>query len=185
MREAPPTYNPDGTYNTVATPPTFSPPISDINSPDFYLPTMSFATFVLVVGLLEGANNKFSPERLLEVSVESFLWIAVEIVALKTGIYLLEIETAVPVMDLLAYTGYKFVPLCINMVMGLLFGKWVYYLVVLYTGTCLSYFFLNCLKQIVNLGNDSHAKKRKTWFIFGISAMQLFLVWWLGYSRDL
>jgi hypothetical protein len=184
MKESVPIYNPDGTYSNEVTPPRFASPVGDINSPDFYLPTMSFVTFVLVVGLLEGANNRFSPEKLMEISIESSLWLMIEIIALKVGFYLLEIETPVSTLDIIAYTGYKFVPLCINMVIGLMFGKYVYYLSVLYTGSCISLFFLNTLKVIVNLGSGE-GKKRKTWFIFGISAMQLFLIWWLGYSRDL
>jgi hypothetical protein len=186
IKESTPVYNPDGSYSNQFLPSYPHPPVGDINSPDFYLPTMSFVTFVLVVGLLEGTNNKFSPEILLEVCIESFLWLVVEVVALKVGFYLLEIDTSlVPTLDLIAYTGYKFVPLCINMVIGLFCGRMVYYLAVIYTGTCLAWFFLNTLKQIVNLGSDSHAKKRKTWFIFGVSALQIFLVWWLGYSREL
>lgn len=36
-----------------------APPLHDVNAPDLYIPTMSFITFVLLVGLLEGTRMKY------------------------------------------------------------------------------------------------------------------------------
>ena len=44
---------PDGT-----TMPVPSPPISDVNAPDLYIPTMAFTTLLIVYGLFQGVTMK-------------------------------------------------------------------------------------------------------------------------------
>jgi protein transport protein YIF1 len=36
----------------------FAPPRSDLNAPDLYIPTMSFVTYVILVGIATGINAK-------------------------------------------------------------------------------------------------------------------------------
>jgi hypothetical protein len=33
--------------------------------------------------------------------------------------------------------------------------------------------------------DEDRRMKRQTYFIFGIGVLQIFLLWWLGYTRDL
>ena len=41
-----------------------SPPRSDVNAPDLYIPVMALVTYIVVVGLHLGYTHKFSPEVL-------------------------------------------------------------------------------------------------------------------------
>mmetsp|Transcript_37147 Transcript_37147/g.64130 ORF Transcript_37147/g.64130 Transcript_37147/m.64130 type:complete len:150 (-) Transcript_37147:103-552(-) len=47
-----------------------------------------------------------------------------------------------PLLDLTANTGYKYVGLCINMVVGMVLGRWVYRIAMLWTGSMTSYFMV-------------------------------------------
>ncbi|KAF9908604.1 hypothetical protein BX616_000080, partial [Lobosporangium transversale] len=84
-------------------------PRDDINAPDMYIPVMAFVTYVLLIGISMGADNKFSPEILGPTASSALAVILLEFTMIKLVIYLLNITSEVPILDLLAYSGYKFV----------------------------------------------------------------------------
>ncbi|CAG8460817.1 19131_t:CDS:2 [Cetraspora pellucida] len=87
----------------------FKPPRDDINSPDLYIPAMALVTYVLLTGIVSGTQgNKFHPEILGVNATSAFFLVLLELVFIKIGCYLLNITDA-NVLNLLAYSGYKFV----------------------------------------------------------------------------
>lgn len=111
-------------------------PVHDINAPDLYLPVMSFITFVLITGLLKGTKMKcvrvvcagcnrraqnhslsckrarvarrFTPDMLNEITTSCLVTQLLEMGVIKLSMYLLN-STTVPLLDLVAFTGYKYI----------------------------------------------------------------------------
>ena len=89
--------------------PMFLPPREDINSPDMYIPVMAFVTYILLSTLLAGLQGAFRPELLGLTATNAFAVVIIELLLLKLGTYLLNISNESQWLDLVAYSGYKFV----------------------------------------------------------------------------
>ena len=89
--------------------PMFLPPREDINSPDMYIPVMAFVTYILLSTLLAGLQGAFRPELLGMTATNAFAVVIIELLLLKLGTYLLNISNESQWLDLVAYSGYKFV----------------------------------------------------------------------------
>jgi hypothetical protein len=107
------------------------PPRDDINSPDLYIPgsrilllfssspshvvdvfaAMAIVTYVLICAFHSGVNDRFHPKVLGESATSAMLIVIFDFAFIYLGCYFLNVQgspggTAV---DLVAYTGYKFV----------------------------------------------------------------------------
>lgn len=89
--------------------PMFLPPREDVNSPDMYIPVMAFVTYILLSTLLAGLRGAFRPELLGLTATNAFAVVVIELLLLKFGTYLLNISNESQWLDLVAYSGYKFV----------------------------------------------------------------------------
>ncbi|KAF8907813.1 hypothetical protein BGZ58_006139, partial [Dissophora ornata] len=87
----------------------YLPPRDDINAPDMYIPVMAFVTYVLLIGISMGTSNNFRPDILGPTASSALAVILLEFTMIKLCIYLLNITSKVPILDLFAYFGYKFV----------------------------------------------------------------------------
>lgn len=94
-----------------STPQTFNylPPRDDINSPDMYIPIMAFITYILLSTVLAGMRGSFHPELLGSTTSTALGVVLFELVVLKMAMYLLAINNDSQLLDLVAYSGYKFV----------------------------------------------------------------------------
>ena len=84
-------------------------PRDDLNSPDLYIPTMAFVTYILVSGYLLGIQNRFSPEVLSIQASSALAWLIIEVVVVLLSLYLLSISCSLGFFHLIAFGGYKFV----------------------------------------------------------------------------
>ena len=101
----------------------FLPPREDINSPDMYIPVMAFVTYILLSTVLAGLRGAFHPELLGLTATTAFVIVIIEILALKLGCYLLSITNESQLLDLVAYSGYKFVGIIVTLIVsGILNG---------------------------------------------------------------
>jgi len=128
----------------------YVPPREDINAPDLYIPTMAFVTYILLVGFVLGTNLKFTPEVLGVTASTGLFVLAVEILLIKTGFYLLNCGN-VSLTDLAAYCGYKFVGAVLNIVVGMTASTYIFYAVTLYTGICMAIFMVRTLRIVLTL----------------------------------
>ncbi|KAI9817452.1 MAG: hypothetical protein M1827_001062 [Pycnora praestabilis] len=96
----------------------FLPPREDINSPDMYIPVMAFVTYILLSTLLAGIRGAFHPELLGLTATTAFAIVIFEILGLKLGCYLLSISNESQLLDLVAYSGYKFVGIIVTLVIS-------------------------------------------------------------------
>jgi hypothetical protein len=157
-------------------------PKDDLNSPDLYIPVMSFVTFVLLSGITFGISDKFTPDLLGITSSTALFLLFLEILIIKGGSYFLSLNS-VPFIELLGYTGFKFVPLCALKVLGLLSSSTLLSVVVfLYLMIAYGFFTLRTTRYLV-LGDGNsdllgkQARKKRIVFLFLIAGIQVFNCW--------
>lgn len=72
--------------------------------------------------------------------------LALEVGALKMGYYLLSDGPAPPALVLVAWSGYKFAGLCLNLIGFLLFGSIGYYSLLVYNALCMAFFLRGVMR---------------------------------------
>jgi hypothetical protein len=102
---------------------TYLPPREDTNSPDMYIPVMGFVTYILLSTLLAGLRGAFHPELLGSAATWAFLIVFFEILVIRLAIYLLSINNESQLLDLVAYSGYKFVGINVTLVIGEIWNR--------------------------------------------------------------
>ncbi|KAF8477283.1 putative membrane protein [Kalaharituber pfeilii] len=169
----------------------FLPPRDDINSPDMYIPVMAFVTYILLSTLLAGLAGNFKPDLLGRTATTAFVIVIFEILGLKLGCYLLNISNESQLLDLVAYSGYKFVGIIVNMTVSRLNSSVIMWIVFLYTFASLAFFLLRSLKYVLlpdnitdNPRGTTYAmarsqKLRRTQFLFFYSYVVQFLFMWI------
>ncbi|KAI9711461.1 MAG: hypothetical protein M1820_002024 [Bogoriella megaspora] len=174
----------------------FLPPRDDINSPDMYIPAMAFVTYILLSTLLAGLRGAFHPELLGLTATTAFAVVIFEILGLKLGCYLLSISNESQLLDLMAYSGYKFVGIIVTLAVAEIVnggqgtGGWVGWAVFLYCYSADAFFLLRSLRYVLlpeSRPDQSSAptqtvaraqRSRRTWFLAGYSYVaQLVLMW--------
>lgn len=161
-------------------------PTNDGNAPDLYLPAMSLITFVLLAGLADGAKGSFEPDTLRLAFRNCALAWAAEVGMMKGATQ--AAGTPVAAADLAAYAGYKFLGMCVNMIVGLGFGKRGYYLALLWTASSAGYFTLKTLSHAVpkrsGIAPASGGVKRE-FVVLGAAVGQAVVMWGLGQTKHL
>ena len=128
----------------------FLPPRDDLNSPDIYIPLMAFVTYTLLATIVAGLRGAFQPELLGYMATWAFFIVLVEIMLLKLGCYLLSISNESQLLDLVAYSGYKFVGVIATIVISEIFnggkgtGGWIGWTIFAYTFLANALFLVSC-----------------------------------------
>lgn len=121
-------------------------PRNDLQAPDLYIPLMSYVSFILITGFGLGIDKSFSSEKLSYVfSKTLFIW-TFEALVLK-GMFSCFNFGSVHFCELLCYTGYKFVILCIVMLAHIIGGLMVSYGVMVVFGGLFCYFYYCTLRR--------------------------------------
>lgn len=127
----------------------FLPPSDDLNSPDMYIPVMAFVTYILLSTLLAGIRGAFHPEVMGLAATAAFAIVAIEILGLKFGTYILSISNDSQLLDLVAYSGYKFVGVIVTLVVAEILnggkgtGGWAGWTVFTYTFLANAFFLVS------------------------------------------
>uniref|UniRef100_A0A8C9SQQ5 Protein YIF1 n=2 Tax=Scleropages formosus TaxID=113540 RepID=A0A8C9SQQ5_SCLFO len=121
-------------------------PRFDINAPDLYIPAMAFITYILVAGLALGTQDRFSPEILGMQASSALVWLIIEVLATLLSLYLVTVNTDLTTIDLIAFSGYKYVGMIVGVLAGLLFGKTGYYLILLWCCMAIFVFMIRTLR---------------------------------------
>ena len=161
-----------------------------------YIPVMAFVTYVLVSTLLAGLRGAFHPEVMGLTATAAFAVVAVEILGLKFGTYILSISNDSQLLDLVAYSGYKFVGVIVTLVIAEIFnrgqgtGGWAGWTVFVYTFLANAFFLLRSLKYVLLPDSSSSAaggmqtvarsqRNRRTQFLFLYSYVVQFVFMWV------
>uniref|UniRef100_A0A1B6E7H8 Protein YIF1 n=2 Tax=Clastoptera arizonana TaxID=38151 RepID=A0A1B6E7H8_9HEMI len=168
-------------------------PRFEVNAPDLYIPTMAYVTYVLVAGLVLGTQGRFSPEVLGILASSALAWTMVEIVIEWVTLYVINISTHLKTLDLLAFSGYKYVGIIFAVLLSLLFNKSGYYAGLIYSSAALAFFLIRALKwQVLEevtaptdtytmpMASSSTGNKRRLYFLLFVAGIQPFLMWWLS-----
>lgn len=122
-------------------------PREDMNAPDLYVPLMAFITYLLLYGLVRGiTGSPFSPDYLIQALWRCSILQAVEVLAMRFGLGMMQVS--LPFLDLVSYTGYKYVGLCFVTVLKLL-GITAKSLSALYVSFMLAVFILGSIRCVV------------------------------------
>ncbi|KTW27430.1 hypothetical protein T552_02408 [Pneumocystis carinii B80] len=159
----------------------FRSPREDINSPDMYIPVMAFVTYVLLSSLLAGFKGDFHPELLGTTALMALIVVTFEIFAIKFGCYILSIYNQTQFLDLVAYSGYKFIGIIVTMLSSIFHNLILTYLVFFYTFISTAFFLLRSLRYIVlpesnislNATMSLSQRRKRIYFLFGISMAQI------------
>ena len=109
---------------------------------------MAFVTYILLSTLIAGMKGAFRPELLGLTASNAFLTVFIEILLLKLGTYLLNISNDSQLLDLVAYSGYKFVGIISTVAIssitsgGKSTGGWVGWSVFTYTFMANAFFLV-------------------------------------------
>ncbi|KAL8755019.1 MAG: hypothetical protein Q9184_004929 [Pyrenodesmia sp. 2 TL-2023] len=181
----------------------FLPPRDDLNSPDMYIPVMAFVTYILLSTLLAGLRGQFHPEVMGLTATTAFVVVLLEILGLKFGTYVLSINNDSQLLDLVAYSGYKFVGVIVTLVVsetlsrGAGTGGWAGWTVFTYTFMANAFFLLRSLKYVLlpdsssatPAGSGMHTiarsqRNRRTQFLFIYSYIVQFIFMWILSRQD-
>lgn len=114
-----------------------------------YIPVMAFVTYILLSTLLAGLRGAFHPEVMGLTATAAFAVVAVEILGLKFGTYILSISNDSQLLDLVAYSGYKFVGVIVTLVVAEILnggkgtGGWAGWTIFTYTFLANAFFLVS------------------------------------------
>ncbi|KAK9712954.1 Protein transport protein yif1 [Basidiobolus ranarum] len=165
----------------------YRPPREDINSPDLYIPVMSFVTYILLVGLTIGrrGDGQFTPDVLGRTASTALGLVFGEVLIMRLFCYLLGISGDVLLLDLVAYSGYKFVGVIVSMLFRFIQSSSVDWGVYIYTNIAFGFFLLRSLRYVVLPDANSPTtmvnmqRKRRVHFLFCVAALQFVSAWLL------
>lgn len=165
-----------------------APPTTDSNAPDLYIPCMSFMTFVLIVAFVKGNIGQFTPDVLYDVATSCMVTQVLELFVIKLLLYVMghaRVSASLGIFDIVSFTGYKYVGLCINMLAAMtlarFFGWWFYYVCMLYTGLCMGVFIVKTLKA----ASIRDRSPKTTILLAAVALLQVICMWWLAYTGDI
>ncbi|KAM4824925.1 protein YIF1B isoform 2-T2 [Thomomys bottae] len=169
-------------------------PRFDVNAPDLYIPVslpppaMAFITYILVAGLALGTQDRFSPDLLGLQASSALAWLTVEVLAILLSLYLVTVNTDLTTIDLVAFLGYKYVGMIGGVLMGLLFGKIGYYLVL---GWCCMSIFVFMIRTLrLKILSEAAAEgvpvrgarnQLRMYLTMAVAAAQPLLMYWLTF----
>lgn len=112
---------------------------------------MAIVTYILLSTLLAGLRGQFHPEVMGLSATAAFAVVAIEILGLKFGTYILSISNDSQLLDLVAYSGYKFVGVIVTLVLAEILnggkgtGGWAGWTVFTYTFLANAFFLVSIL----------------------------------------
>ncbi|RNA22245.1 YIF1B-like isoform X1, partial [Brachionus plicatilis] len=169
------------------------PPKLDVNAPDMYIPVMAFVTYILMVGVTLGLEDRFTPEKLGIYASSALGWFIIEVLIIFLSLQILSIKSALTTFDIMAFCGYKYFGM-IMCLAGQLVVPNAYYFVLLYMSLSFTYFMVRNLKLMILAGNSTgqsgngyesqtYGNKRRIYVLLFISLLQPFFMWWLTYNK--
>lgn len=154
-------------------------PRDDVNAHDMYIPTMAFITYILLAGLSLGTEGQFKPEVLGEIMSAAIGWVVLEVLLTIFALFIIQAKTDLNYLDILSFSGYKFVPMIFAIGGGIFFHSHAVFLIIgLYGMAALCYFLINSLKiRVQSNASAAHGEyqpgdTRRHYITLGISLVQ-------------
>lgn len=154
---------------------------------------MAYVTYVLVAGMVLGMQQKFTPEQIGILASSALAWFLVELAVYSCTLYIANIKTTLRTLDLLAFSGYKFVGIIISVLVSIIGAKTAYYCCLIYVSFALAFFLVRTLKAQVLVETNTQpasyygdpvptrGNKRRLYFLLFVAGVQPVLSWWLSF----
>lgn len=156
----------------------------DVNAPDLYIPLMSFVTYILLWALFLGLRGDFHPEVFGYLASQTLACSFIDIAFFKIGLYLLNCSTNSSLWDLVAFSGYKYVPIILLLCAKQVFASlWVFGFSLAVVSN-LSVFLMRSLKFLVlpigavdsNVTISNSQRRMRVQFLFLYSVVFQFVI---------
>lgn len=110
---------------------------------------MSFVTYVLLISVSLGFSQRFRPEILGLTSSRALVIVGAELALIRLCTYLLNVQgDHYGILDLISYSGYKFVPACVTLGIGVLgWGGLLWWSTFFYSYAALAFFLVSAIKS--------------------------------------
>lgn len=165
---------------------------------------MALVTYILLSTLLAGLRGAFHPELLGYTATLAICVTFLEILILRTGTFLLAITSSSQLLDLVAYSGYKFVHVIVSLLLSHftsfigIGSSWLNWIIFLYCFSANAFYLLRSLKYVLlpeqngqSMGVGGNAagsytvaksqRNRRTQFLFVYSyVVQFGFMMWLS-----
>lgn len=105
---------------------------------------MAFTTYILTLTLLSGISGTFQPSQLGYTASFASTILLLEIGAVKLACYLLAITGESRLLDLAAYSAYKFAGIIVTLVAGAAAPGWAAWAVGAYCFNANAFFLVSC-----------------------------------------
>uniref|UniRef100_A0A8D0XCV4 Protein YIF1 n=1 Tax=Sus scrofa TaxID=9823 RepID=A0A8D0XCV4_PIG len=158
-------------------------PRFDVNAPDLYIPGLALPTQMLRAGL-----SQFSPDLLGLQASSALAWLTLEVLAILLSLYLVTVNTDLTTIDLVAFLGYKYVGMIGGVLMGLLFGKIGYYLVLGWCCVSIFVFMIRTLRLKIlaeaaaeGIPVRGARNQLRMYLTMAVAAAQPLLMYWLTF----
>jgi protein transport protein YIF1 len=172
-------------------------PRDDINAPDLYIPAMAFVTYVLIIAFLMGEPWHFSPDVVADQFSRSLMALLFEVVFVKAGFYFLS-SASVPLLDIVAFCGYKYVGISLAVVLGFVVRSKIAYLAaLLLAAASMAVFVVKSfrlaappLAELGGAGNvagnvaGNGSTNARNYFLLACGLMQIALFYVLGHFAE-
>lgn len=166
----------------------------DLNAPDLYIPSMFFITYVLLVSILKGTKDDFTPEVITNIATIGLFLLAVEIFVIKAGFYLLSAPNNFSILDMVAFSGYKFVGIVISLLVSALIGFKIYLPICIFLSLMMCLFMIKTLRRanLNQLDKDgmrlptNSSNSRSNSFVIFVSLFQIpiFFLFTYPYAKN-
>lgn len=158
-------------------------PLHDVFASDLYIPLMSVITYVVLAAFIDGANSQKSvitADSLISTAWVIGIWFFLELAVMKGIAYALRVVPTPPLLELLALCGYKYVLLCIGVLIAqsLPPGRLYSGLVMLY-GVLAHSFFTVRLTALQHTRDDGRVAPRCRVFTYVAALAQVPAFLWL------
>lgn len=118
---------------------------------------MALVTYILLCTVLAGLRGSFHPELLGSITTTALAVVIFEIICLKVAMYILSISNDSQLLDLVAYSGYKFVGIIITLLASGIItpdqgtSSWVGWSVFVYTFLANAFFLVRIPYRCLNI----------------------------------
>lgn len=104
---------------------------------------MAYITYVVLAGLMLGMQKRFTPEQLGIQASSALAYSIFELILYSITLYVANIPTHLRTLDLLAFSGYKYVIIIACILISVLFQRFGYYIALVYCSLSMGLFLVS------------------------------------------
>jgi hypothetical protein len=157
------------------------PPTDDVWAFDLYIPLMAVITYVTLCGFARGlSTDRLSADYLASVLTSQLFWIGVEVCVVKVARYALAAPQNLALLDILSLCGYKYVAVCVLVLLGEVLGVPNPFFAILVVYCCVAVCLFVYRYVVCSYSRDGKPPRAAAPLIYGCAALQAPLIMWFG-----